>query len=48
MTVVMACDAGSRYMVKAIPYTGKGSVDVPKGKTLGEIFTMEFVQPFKR
>ncbi|XP_068203873.1 piggyBac transposable element-derived protein 4-like [Palaemon carinicauda] len=48
LKVVMACDADTHYMINAIPYMGKGSVELPKGMTLGEIFTMELVQPYHR
>ncbi|XP_066988283.1 piggyBac transposable element-derived protein 4-like [Macrobrachium rosenbergii] len=37
LKVVMACDADTHYMINAIPYMGKGSIELPKGMTLGEM-----------
>ncbi|XP_066967136.1 piggyBac transposable element-derived protein 4-like [Macrobrachium rosenbergii] len=48
LKVVMACDADKHYMINAIPYMGKGSIELPKGMTLGEMFTMALVEPCNR
>ena len=44
----MVCDADTYYCLNAIPYLGKGTVDLQKGVGLGEYFTLELVSPFRR
>lgn len=44
----MMCDADSHYMCNAIPYLGKGTVQLSKGQTLGEVFTVELTKGYGR
>ncbi|XP_068211224.1 piggyBac transposable element-derived protein 4-like [Palaemon carinicauda] len=46
--LVLTCDVDTHYMCNAIPYLGKDTVEVPRGLTLGEVFTMNPVAPFHR
>ncbi|KAK3861560.1 hypothetical protein Pcinc_032472 [Petrolisthes cinctipes] len=41
LKIVMMCDVDSHYMCNAIPYLGKGTVELSKDKTLGEVLTTE-------
>ena len=42
----MACDADSHYMLKGIPYLGKGTVKLKKPENLGEHLTKLLVSPY--
>ncbi|XP_068250789.1 uncharacterized protein [Palaemon carinicauda] len=46
--IVLACDADTHYMCNAIAYLGKDTVQIPRGSTLGEVFTSDLVAPFQR
>lgn len=44
----MVCDADSSYMCNAIPYLGKGTVELPRGTTHEEYCTLELTKPYIR
>ena len=44
----MLCDADTHFMCNAIPYRGKGSVELPRGMCHGEHYIMELTRPFTR
>ncbi|XP_068229444.1 piggyBac transposable element-derived protein 4-like [Palaemon carinicauda] len=46
--LVLACDADSLYMCNGLAYLGKDTVKIPRGATLGEVFTSDLVAPFQR
>ena len=48
MKIVMMCDAESHFLCNAIPYLGKGTVDLSTYKTHGEYYIMELTAPFPR
>lgn len=48
LKLVMACDADTHYMCNAIPYLGKGSLEVPRLQTLGEVFALELTRDYGR
>ena len=48
MKIVMMCDAETHFLCHAIPYLGKGTVDLSTYKTHGEYYIMELTAPFTR
>ena len=44
----MACDADTHYMCNAVPYLGKGTVDLPKGTNLGEYLVLQLTRHLTR
>lgn len=48
LKLVMMCDADTHYMCNAMPYLGKGAIQLKKPLTLGEFFTMKLVSPYAR
>ena len=47
MKIVMLCDAETHFMCNALPYLGKGSVQLPRNiKTHGEFYLTELVKPY--
>ena len=41
--IFMVCDADTLYCLHAIPYLGKGSINLPRGVNQGEFITMKLV-----
>ena len=48
MKIVMMCDAETHFLCNAIPYLGKGTVDLSTYQTHGEYYIMELTAPFTR
>ena len=48
MKIVMLCDADTHFLCNAIPYLGKGTVDLANYKTHGEFYIMELTSPYTR
>ena len=48
MKIVMMCDAETHFLCNAIPYLGKGTVDLEKYATHGEFYIMELTEGFHR
>ena len=46
MKIFMACDAESHYMCNAMVYLGKGTLEVPRTSTMGEVVVTKLVEPF--
>ena len=48
MKIVMLCDAGTHFLCNAIPYLGKGTVDLSRYSSHGEFYINELTDPFPR
>ncbi|XP_068215325.1 uncharacterized protein [Palaemon carinicauda] len=46
MKIVMMCDSDTHFLCNAIPYLGKGTVDLSTCKTHGEYYIMELTAPY--